>query len=73
MLAMDHRNDVFSNSVAIATASIGASIPIVWYVDALGALGISLYVRRRLLFRLSGLPTHADGQFLACRSCTRGW
>mmetsp|Transcript_12120 Transcript_12120/g.16512 ORF Transcript_12120/g.16512 Transcript_12120/m.16512 type:complete len:351 (-) Transcript_12120:304-1356(-) len=43
-LAEDHRNDVFSNTMAISTAIVADKFPIVWWLDPIGALIISLYI-----------------------------
>lgn len=42
MLALDHRNDCISNTVAIACAYAGSHF---WkYIDPLGAILVSLYI-----------------------------
>ena len=43
-LAQDHRNDVFSNTVAILTSLFAHSHTSFWYVDPLGAIIISIYI-----------------------------
>jgi divalent metal cation (Fe/Co/Zn/Cd) transporter len=43
-LAQDHRNDVFSNSVAVTTSLIAHYRRDVWYTDSLGAIAISVYI-----------------------------
>lgn len=43
-LAQDHRNDVFSNSVAVITSLVAHWRRTLWYVDPIGAILISLYI-----------------------------
>ncbi|CAJ0564074.1 unnamed protein product, partial [Mesorhabditis spiculigera] len=48
VLAMDHRNDCLSNSVALVCAALasyfGPSEPLWWNVDPLGAIIVSIYI-----------------------------
>eukprot|EP00511_Aplanochytrium_stocchinoi_P005719 CAMPEP_0204832586 /NCGR_PEP_ID=MMETSP1346-20131115/14227_1 /ASSEMBLY_ACC=CAM_ASM_000771 /TAXON_ID=215587 /ORGANISM="Aplanochytrium stocchinoi, Strain GSBS06" /LENGTH=675 /DNA_ID=CAMNT_0051964505 /DNA_START=121 /DNA_END=2148 /DNA_ORIENTATION=- len=44
VLAEDHRNDVLSNSVALVTAYLSHRLPQCWWLDAAGAIVISLYI-----------------------------
>eukprot|EP00510_Aplanochytrium_minuta_P003750 CAMPEP_0184007018 /NCGR_PEP_ID=MMETSP0954-20121128/1067_1 /TAXON_ID=627963 /ORGANISM="Aplanochytrium sp, Strain PBS07" /LENGTH=565 /DNA_ID=CAMNT_0026285735 /DNA_START=469 /DNA_END=2166 /DNA_ORIENTATION=- len=44
VLAEDHRNDVFSNSVALVTAYLSHKLPLCWWLDASGAILISVYI-----------------------------
>jgi divalent metal cation (Fe/Co/Zn/Cd) transporter len=43
-LAQDHRNDVLSNTVAVATSLWAHHMPVFWYVDGVGAILISMYI-----------------------------
>ncbi|KAK9861934.1 hypothetical protein WJX84_004692 [Apatococcus fuscideae] len=43
-LAEDHCNDVASNLTAIATATFAIMVPKVWWIDAMGAILISMYI-----------------------------
>lgn len=43
-LAVDHRNDVFSNIVAAVTAVTASRYPVVWFLDPAGAIAISIYI-----------------------------
>jgi len=43
-LAQDHRNDVMSNSMALATSLIAQYKSKYWFADPLGAIMISLYI-----------------------------
>ncbi|TDH69585.1 hypothetical protein CCR75_008273 [Bremia lactucae] len=43
-LAQDHRNDVFSNSVAVTAAFVSHSFMRLWYLDSVGAMLISVYI-----------------------------
>jgi cation diffusion facilitator family transporter len=43
-LAQDHRNDVISNSVTIATALVAFYKPDLWYFDPIGGVAIGLYI-----------------------------
>ncbi|ETL97453.1 hypothetical protein, variant [Phytophthora nicotianae] len=43
-LAQDHRNDVFSNSVAVAAAFAAHWHSNLWYLDSIGAIVISVYI-----------------------------
>lgn len=44
-LAVDHRNDVVSNSVALAAAALAANFGSrLWWADAAGAVVVSLYI-----------------------------
>lgn len=43
-LAVDHRNDVLSNSVAAATALIAVQWPSAWVSDPIGAILMSVYI-----------------------------
>ncbi|KAF1778969.1 Cation efflux protein, cytoplasmic domain [Phytophthora cactorum] len=68
-LAQDHRNDVFSNSVAIAAAFAAHSHSNLWYLDSVGAIVISVYIAvswlatgKEQVERLVGLQ--ADQEFI---------
>ncbi|CAH0514801.1 unnamed protein product [Peronospora belbahrii] len=43
-LAQDHRNDVFSNTVAVAAAFAAHWHSSLWYLDSIGAIVISVYI-----------------------------
>ncbi|KAJ0410577.1 hypothetical protein ATCC90586_007410 [Pythium insidiosum] len=43
-LAQDHRNDVFSNVVAVTTSMIAHWHRDLWYADSIGAIFISIYI-----------------------------
>ena len=43
-LAVDHRNDVLSNIVAVATAMIAHQWESMWYADPIGAIIMSVYI-----------------------------
>lgn len=43
-LAQDHRNDVFSNTVAVGAACAAHFHPDLWYLDSIGAIVISVYI-----------------------------
>uniref|UniRef100_A0AAV1VC81 Cation efflux protein cytoplasmic domain-containing protein n=1 Tax=Peronospora matthiolae TaxID=2874970 RepID=A0AAV1VC81_9STRA len=43
-LAQDHRNDVFSNTIAIAAAFATHCHSSLWYLDSIGAVVISVYI-----------------------------
>lgn len=43
-LATDHMNDVLSNIVAMATAYLAHTYAVIWWIDSLGAIAISLYI-----------------------------
>ncbi|KAF0686852.1 Aste57867_21380 [Aphanomyces stellatus] len=43
-LAQDHRNDVFSNGVAVITSIVGHYRSDFWYFDPIGAIAISIYI-----------------------------
>ena len=43
-LAQDHRNDVISNSVTIATALVAFYKPEVWWLDPAGGIAIGVYI-----------------------------
>ncbi|KAF1778972.1 Cation efflux protein, cytoplasmic domain [Phytophthora cactorum] len=66
---IDHRNDVFSNSVAIAAAFAAHSHSNLWYLDSVGAIVISVYIAvswlatgKEQVERLVGLQ--ADQEFI---------
>ena len=44
VLREDHRNDVLSNSVVLATAYTTMRVEKLWWLDAAGAIAISLYI-----------------------------
>lgn len=52
-LAEDHLNDVMSNSVALATASIAVRSTGGWWVDPVGAIVISIAIIYRWIFVMS--------------------
>ena len=43
-MAQDNLNDVLTNSLAIASALCAASLPVLWVVDPIGAVLLSLYI-----------------------------
>eukprot|EP00941_MAST-03F_sp_MAST-3F-sp1_P005177 g5177.t1 len=43
-LAEDHRNDVFSNAMAISTAAVAMHLKWAWWVDEAGAILICVYI-----------------------------
>ncbi|KAI9919129.1 hypothetical protein PsorP6_011748 [Peronosclerospora sorghi] len=43
-LAQDHRNDAFSNTVAVAAAFVAHLHPSLWFLDSVGAIAISVYI-----------------------------
>ncbi|OQS02878.1 Cation Diffusion Facilitator (CDF) Family [Thraustotheca clavata] len=43
-VAQDHRNDVFSNTVALATSLLAHTKPSLWYTDPAGGIFISIYI-----------------------------
>lgn len=43
-LAQDHLNDILSNSVAAVALLIALREPSLWFLDPVGAIGISLYI-----------------------------
>ncbi|TMW60172.1 hypothetical protein Poli38472_000214 [Pythium oligandrum] len=43
-LAQDHRNDVFSNVVAVTTSLLAHWHRDIWYADSIGAIAISVYI-----------------------------
>lgn len=43
-LAQDHRNDVFSNAVAVTTSVLAHWQRQLWYLDSIGGILISLYI-----------------------------
>ncbi|KAG1690422.1 hypothetical protein DVH05_028098 [Phytophthora capsici] len=68
-LAQDHRNDVFSNTVAVAAAFAAHWHSSLWYLDSVGAIVISVYIAvswlatgKEQVERLVGLQ--ADQEFI---------
>lgn len=66
-LAQDHRNDVFSNTVAIVTSTWAHKVPSMWFLDPLGAILISMYITaswvvtgKEQVERLVGIQAHAS-------------
>ncbi|CEG47866.1 cation diffusion facilitator family [Plasmopara halstedii] len=43
-LAQDHRNDVYSNLVAVSAAFVAHKHPSLWCLDSIGAIVISVYI-----------------------------
>ncbi|KDO21523.1 hypothetical protein SPRG_12487 [Saprolegnia parasitica CBS 223.65] len=69
-LAQDHRNDVFSNAVAVTTSMIAHYNVEMWYLDPIGAICISIYITwswletgKEQVDRLVGIQ--ADEDFIA--------
>lgn len=44
LVLQDHRNDVFSNTVAVAAAFAAHWHSSLWYLDSVGAIVISVYI-----------------------------
>uniref|UniRef100_K3WAI3 Cation efflux protein transmembrane domain-containing protein n=1 Tax=Globisporangium ultimum (strain ATCC 200006 / CBS 805.95 / DAOM BR144) TaxID=431595 RepID=K3WAI3_GLOUD len=68
-LAQDHRNDVFSNAVAVLTSVIAHYQRDLWYLDSIGGILISLYIAlswlatgKEQVEKLAGLQ--ADSAFI---------
>ncbi|KAF1319982.1 Cation diffusion facilitator, partial [Globisporangium splendens] len=68
-LAQDHRNDVFSNAVAVLTSVIAHYQRNLWYLDSVGGILISLYIAlswlatgKEQVEKLAGLQ--ADSAFI---------
>ncbi|CAH0489551.1 unnamed protein product [Peronospora farinosa] len=68
-LAQDHRNDVFSNTVAVAAVFAAHMHSSLWYLDSIGAIVISVYIAvswlatgKEQVERLVGLQ--ADQEFI---------
>lgn len=66
-LAQDHRNDVFSNTVAVFTSVFAHKYPQYWYADPIGAIFISLYITlswfltgKEQVERLVGIQADSD-------------
>lgn len=67
-LAQDHRNDVFSNTVAVTTSLLAHYHRSWWYADSIGAIVISVYIAfswlatgKEQVERLIGLRTSVYG------------
>ncbi|KAG9401438.1 hypothetical protein AC1031_009299 [Aphanomyces cochlioides] len=66
-LAQDHRNDVFSNGVAVITSLVAHYHSKLWYFDPVGAIAISIYITlswvatgKEQVERLVGLQADQD-------------
>ncbi|RHY69651.1 hypothetical protein DYB37_010393 [Aphanomyces astaci] len=66
-LAQDHRNDVFSNAVAVTTSLVAHYNSELWYFDSIGAIAISIYITlswvatgKEQVERLVGLQADQD-------------
>lgn len=65
--SQDHRNDVFSNAVAVTTSMLAHWHHQLWYMDSLGGLVISMYIAMSWLAtgkeqveKLVGLRTYSS-------------
>ncbi|RLN86547.1 hypothetical protein BBJ28_00001504 [Nothophytophthora sp. Chile5] len=70
LLLQDHRNDVFSNTIAVGAAFASHWHSSLWYLDSIGAIIISLYIAiswlatgKEQVERLVGLRTYS---FVLC-------
>lgn len=71
IVAQDHRNDVFSNSIAIVAAFLANWHSSLWFLDPAGAIAISIYIAvswletgKEQVERLIGLRKNAVAYYL---------